>query len=272
MRDNWHVERDNGWQNHWKSENKNPTEVPTDATFYTSVQCIEITDDGRRQVDVDVAIEKSFKLNVNSTHIITFFTSPRELEELTAGFLLCEGFVTSPDDIISMEIGDDSISCEITDKLQRIGQQERHASIEHINPTASNVCFETKVIFSAIEQLKVRAKSWRRTGGTHLSMVCSSSGEVLAFCEDVSRACSVDKTIGKAMLSGIDLANCALVTTGRLSVTMIAKAARAGFPLIASKSAPLSEGIRLADKVGMTLVAFARKPDLYVYTGAHRVI
>jgi len=270
MGDDWHVDRDGGWQNYWKSENT--SEVPTDTAFHASVQCIEITNDGRKQVDVDVAIEKSFKLNVNSTHITTFFTSPRELEELTAGFLLCEGFVTSLDDITSMEIGDDSISCEIMDKLQLVGQQERYASIGHINPAASNVCFETKVIFSAIGQLKVRATSWRRTGGTHLSMVCSSDGEVLAFCEDVSRACSVDKTVGKAMLCGIDPANCALVTTGRLSVAMIAKAARAGFPLIASKSAPLSEGIRLADEVGMTLVAFARKPDLYVYTGAHRVI
>jgi len=270
MEDDWHVKRDGGWQNYWKSGNI--SDVSTNTAFYTSVQCIEITDNGRKQIDVDVAIEKSFKLNVNNTHIITFFTSPRELEELTAGFLLCEGFVTSLDDITSMEIGDDSISCEIMDKLQRIGQQERFASIKHINPTAANVCFETKDIFSAIEQLKVRATSWRRTGGTHLSMVCSSDGEVLAFCEDVSRACSVDKTVGKALLSGIDPANCALVTTGRLSVAMIAKAARAGFPLIASKSAPLSEGIRLADEVGMTLVAFARKPDLYVYTGAHRVI
>lgn len=270
MEDDWHVNRDGGWHNYWKSGNTSP--VPTDTAFHASVQCIEITNEGRKQVDVDVAIEKSFKLSVNSTHIITFFTSPLELEELAAGFLLCEGFVTSLDDITSVEIGDDSISCEVMDELQLIGQQERYASIEHMNPAASNVCFETKVIFSAIEQLKVRAKSWRRTGGTHLSMVCSSSGEVLAFCEDVSRACSVDKTVGKAMLCGIDPANCALVTTGRLSVAMIAKAARAGFPLIASKSAPLSEGIRLADEVGMTLVAFARKPDLYVYTGAHRVI
>jgi len=269
MGTDWHVDRDGGWQNYWKSGNI--SEVSTDAAFYKSVQCIEITNDARKQVDVDVAIEKSFGLNVNSTHITTFLTSPRELEELTAGFLLCEGFVTSLDDIISMEIGADSISCEIMDKLLRIGQQEQYANIKHINPAASNVCFETKVIFSAIEQLKERAKSWRRTGGTHLSMVCNSGGEVLAFCEDVSRSCSVDKTVGKAMLCGIDLANCALVTTGRLSLVMVAKAERAGFPLIASKSAPLSEGIRLADEVGMSLVAFARKPDLYVYTGAHRV-
>ena len=280
MEADWHVDRDRGWQNYWKSKNKSSSEISSspssapfpDTSFYTSVQCIEITGDGRRQVDVDVVVERSFKLNVNSTHITTFFTSPRELEELAAGFLLCEGFVTSPDDIISMEIGDDSISCEITDKLQMIGQKERYASIGHINPATANVCFETKAIFSAIGQLKERATSWRRTGGTHLSMVCSTKGEVLAFCEDVSRACSVDKAVGKAILCGIDPANCALVTTGRLSAAMVAKAARAGFPLIASKAAPLGEGIRLADEVGMSLVAFARKPDLYVYTGAHRVI
>ena len=275
MGTDWHVDRDDaGWNDYWRSGNISEitSEASSDTSFYTSVQCIEITDDGRKQVDVDVAIEKSFKLNVNSTHITTFSTSPRELEELAAGFLLCEGFVTSPGDIISMEIRDDCISCEITDKLQRTGQQERYASIGHINPATTNVCFETKAIFSAIGQLKVCATSWRRTGGTHLSMVCSSTGEVLAFCEDVSRACSVDKTVGKAMLCGIDPANCALVTTGRLSAAMVAKAARAGFPLIASKAAPQGEGIRLADEVGMTLVAFARKPDLYVYTGAHRVI
>ncbi|MGP8322812.1 MAG: formate dehydrogenase accessory sulfurtransferase FdhD [Methanosarcinaceae archaeon] len=270
MVDDWHVDRDGGWQNYWKSGNTHG--VPTDSAFYTSLQCIEVTNNGKRQIDVDVAIEKSFKLNVNNTHITTFLTSPQELEELAAGFLLCEGFVTSPADIISVEIGDDSISCDIIDKMQQVGQKERNSSIKCINPSNANACFETKAIFSAIGQLKERAKSWRRTGGTHLSMVCNTRGEVLVFCEDVSRACSVDKTVGKAMLFGIDLARCALVTTGRLSVTMIAKAARAGFPLVASKAAPLSEGIRLADEVGMSLVGFARKPDLYVYTGAHRVI
>lgn len=270
MEANWHLDRDGGWQNYWKSGNIQG--VPDDTAFYTSVQCIEVTDSGKRQVDVDVAIEKSFRFNLNGTHITTFFTSPRELEELSAGFLLCEGFVTSLDDIISMEIKDASIYCVIMDKLHLIGQQERDVNIKHINPVTANACFETDAIFSAIGQLKERAKSWRRTGGTHLSMVCNTSGEVLVFCEDVSRACSLDKTVGKAMLCGINLVNCALVTTGRLSVTMIAKAARAGFPLIASKSAPLSEGIRLADEVGISLVAFARKPDLFVYAGAHRVI
>jgi len=269
MGTDWHVNRDDaGWKDYWRSES------PDTSSFYTSVQCIGIIGDGRAQIDVDVSIEQSFKFNVNGVHITTFLTSPRELEELAAGFLLCEGFVDSPDEIICIELHDDFIVCDIVMDTARFEQvrMQQSTGTESLSPVKSTICFEVKDIFNAIDQLKVRGKAWRRTGGTHSSMICDSSGNILTFSEDVSRACSVDKAVGKAVLKGIDPANCALLTTGRLSATMVAKAARAGFPLIASKSAPLSEGIRLADEVGMSLVAFARKPDLYVYTGAHRVI
>jgi FdhD protein len=85
-------------------------------------------------------------------------------------------------------------------------------------------------------------------------------------------ACSVDKAIGAALLSGKDISNCALVTTGRPSGRMVAKAARAGIPIVASKAAPLSIGVLLSKKIGMTLVAFVRKPNLYVYSGEERVV
>jgi FdhD protein len=45
----------------------------------------------RSQIDVDVAIGKSFKSVINSVHIATFLASPQELEALATGFLLCEG-------------------------------------------------------------------------------------------------------------------------------------------------------------------------------------
>ena len=82
----------------------------------------------------------------------------------------------------------------------------------------------------------------------------------------------MDKAAGGALLSGRDLSNCALVTTGRLSGGMVAKAARAGIPIIASKAAPLSTGVALSKMVGMTLVAFVRKPNLYIYSGEERII
>ena len=82
----------------------------------------------------------------------------------------------------------------------------------------------------------------------------------------------MDKAAGAALLLGRDLLNCALVTTGRLSGGMVAKAARAGIPNVVSMAAPLSTGVLLSKKIGMTLVAFARKPNLYIYSGEERIV
>jgi FdhD protein len=146
------------------------------------------------------------------------------------------------------------------------------SSWEGIESITSKVKMKKEVLLNAIEQIKEKGKIWRRTGGTHSSLICTREGDIVSFCEDVSRACSVDKAAGAALLSGKDLTNCALVTTGRLSGGMVAKAARAGIPIVVSKAAPLSTGVALSKKVGMTLVAFVRNPNLYVYSGEERII
>ena len=69
----------------------------------------------------------------------------------------------------------------------------------------------------------------------------------------------------------MDLSGCALITSGRLSGVMVAKAARADFPILVSRSAPMNSGVELAEKIGMTLVGFARSPNLYVYVGEGRI-
>jgi len=123
-----------------------------------------------------------------------------------------------------------------------------------------------------VDRLNESAKLWRRTGATHTSIICDVDGKILASCEDVSRSSSVDKTVGAALLAEVDLSGCALITSGRLSGVMVAKAARAGFPILVSRSAPMNSGVELAEKIGMTLVAFARSPRLYVYAGEERII
>jgi FdhD protein len=50
------------------------------------------------------------------------------------------------------------------------------------------------------------------------------------------------------------------------------KAARAGFPILASRSAPVNSGVELAQKIGMTLVGFVRSPNLHMYAGEERII
>jgi FdhD protein len=97
-------------------------------------------------------------------------------------------------------------------------------------------------------------------------------GKILASCEDVSRSSSIYKIVGAALLAGVELSGCALITSGRLSGVMVAKASRAGFPVLVSRSALMNSGVELAEKIGMKLVAFAMSPEpVYVYAGEERI-
>ena len=273
MRDDWHASRTDGWKNYWKDDDTHPS-AP-----YATFQCMEITEEDSSKIEVDVIIENKFKLIVNGVHITTFFASPLELRELVVGFLLCEGLLKSPDKLNFIDFSEGAITCDANlprsrlEQWRQLQESDDFTSLqESMTSIFSNVYFKKDVIFNVMEHFRKKARSWRRTGGTHSSIVCHHNGDIISFCEDVSRSCSIDKAVGKAALSGFDFDNCALMTTGRLSSVIVGKAVRAGFPLIASKAAPVSDAIKLAEHAGITLVAFARKPDLYVYTQTQRVI
>ena len=247
--------------------------------LYVPMKCLEITDKHRQYSDVDVIVEERFDLFVNEVHVTTFFASPMELEELALGFLVCEGFIEPGAGKGPIRITSDSIFCTAdigTEELAALTHQQRCGTTSYRRDTfrhiSSDTCFSKDAILNAVEQLKEKGKAWHRTGGAHTSMICDNKGEVLFFCEDVGRACSVDKVVGKALLSSTDLSRCALVTTGRLASTMVSKAVNAGFPLVASKGATVREAVELANKAGITLVAFARKPNMHVYSMEQRII
>ncbi len=195
------------------------------------------------------------------------------------GFLVCERFIEPDTKLDSIRIEDKSIFCEIkinTPELEELTQLERCGTTSYrkdvVRHNNSNTKFAADAIIHAVSQLKEIGRVWHRTGGAHTSIICNKQGEVLFFCEDVGRACSVDKVVGKALISGTDLSECALVTTGRLASTMVSKAVNAGIPLVASKGATVREAVELAEKAGIVLVAFVRGRNLYVYAGEERVI
>ncbi|MDW7733599.1 MAG: formate dehydrogenase accessory sulfurtransferase FdhD [Methanolobus sp.] len=273
MSENWYSERNR------KTEVFRKDEDIISSPFYVPLTCLEITENKKQHINVDVIIEEKFDLFVNNVHITTFFVSPQELEELALGFLVCEGFIEPDTKVDSIRIEDKSIFCELeidTPELEELTHLERCGTtsyrknmIKHIN---SDTHFTTDAIIHAVGQLKEVGRIWHRTGGAHTSIVCNDHGEVLFFCEDVGRACSVDKVVGKALLNNTDLSKCALVTTGRLASTMVSKAVNARFPLVASKGATVREAVELAREAEITLVAFVRGKNLYVYSGEERII
>lgn len=275
MGEDWHANRTAEWVSYWRKEPHDPS-AP-----YLPTQCLEYSDHGASELEVDVVLEQSIGLVLNGHPIATLLALPRELTELGVGFLLCEGLLDNVEELHSISVKDNTIECraalkdedvELWMEIRSSGCIGIRSSWEGIDPISSEVEVSRKLMLDAVEQLKERATLWRRTGGTHSSLVCTLKGDVVAFCEDVSRACSVDKAIGTAVLSRVNLSECVLITTGRLSGGMVAKAARAGVPIVVSKAAPLSTGVELARALGMTLVAFARGSNLYVYAGSQRVV
>jgi len=269
MKESWHADRAGRWVSYWRAEAHDPS-AP-----YISTRCTELSGTARSEIDVDIALEQEIALVLNGTHIATLSALPVELPELAVGFLLCEGVVEKLADLHSVQIRHDMAVCDARPSCEVEQWMSAHrrpsSSWDKIAATASSATMDGNVLLSCVEALKERAVLWRRTGGTHSSMVCTHAGDVVAFSEDVSRMSSVDRAVGKALFSEVELDECALITTGRLSGGVVAKAARVKIPIVASKAAPLSGGVELARRMNMTLVGFARSPNLYVYAGAQRI-
>lgn len=256
MREDWHAERIERSEEFWRGERLDPT-----AAFLTA-RCIEISGSERRHQEVDVAIEERIEIVLDGTVVADLFCLPSELEELAVGHLVCEGLISCPEDLASVKAEGKAVYCE-----------SRGRKIEtELRPIDSDLWMSPELIFGAVDQLNEKAHLWRRTGGTHSALVLREDGAIASFCEDVNRSSAVDKAVGAALLAGADLSRSALTTTGRLSSVMVFKAARAGIPVLVSRAAPLSTGIDLARRLGMTLVAFARRPKLYVYSGEERIL
>lgn len=255
MKESWHADRIDEPEEFWKKERLDP------AAAFLTVRCTEISDSGRRSLEVDVAIEERITILFNGTAVAELLCLPTQLEELAVGHIVCAGLVEGIEEIASARSEKNTVICE--GRGRRVQKDPLRI--------VSDLKISHEAIFDALDRINEGALLWRRTGGTHSAMVLCEDGEVTSFCEDVSRSSAVDKAAGAALLAGVDLSRSVLITTGRLSSLMVSKAARAGFPITVSRAAPLNTGVELAKKLDMTLAAFARRPKLYVYSGDGRI-
>ncbi|MGB9666152.1 MAG: formate dehydrogenase accessory sulfurtransferase FdhD [Candidatus Cryosericum sp.] len=136
-------------------------------------------------------------------------------------------------------------------------------------PLISEVMVSPSHIQMLADEMQHRATVWSATGGVHAALV--SQGDNIFCCEDISRHTALDKVIGYALLHSWDLSHAVLLGTGRIPAQAVVQAARAGIPVLASRSATTAQAVLLAERLHLTLVAFVRAGRMNVYTHPERI-
>jgi FdhD protein len=254
-----------------------------------------------------LAAEEPLGIRIGGEAVSLTMRTPGDDIDLTAGFLVSEGIVTTAADIASIRICDgqqcghdhqdddgDEVG-NIADVTLRPGLTfERDLRRSFLTSSACGVCgkaaiedlhvpgrfdlFDDQVLVTADvlaglpDALRHAQRVFERTGGLHAAGLFSAAGELLVVREDVGRHNAVDKVVGWGLQAGLlPLTGRILLVSGRASFELVQKAVLAGIPVLAAVSAPSSLAAQLAADAGLTLVGFLRGGSMNVYAGVERI-
>ena len=253
-----------------------------------------------------LAAEEPLGIRIGGEAVSLTMRTPGDDIDLTAGFLVSEGIVTTSADIASIRIcdgqqcghdhqDDDDEVGNIADVTLRPGLTfQRDLRRSFLTSSACGVCgkaaiedlhvpgrfdlFDDPLLVTADvlaglpDALRHAQRVFERTGGLHAAGLFSAAGELLVVREDVGRHNAVDKVVGWALQAGLlPLTGRILLVSGRASFELVQKAVLAGIPVLAAVSAPSSLAAQLAADAGLTLVGFLRGGSMNVYAGVERI-
>jgi FdhD protein len=224
---------------------------------------------------IHLAREVPYTLFVNDREILSMATLPTHLRELFVGFMVSEGVLLSPSEILdcSIDHGSRLIRLELDVPDERLERVEKKGmltsgcagglvfSVETAAAprTESRVPLDisTSCILDRMRELDTFRGIYSITRGVHAASAATDK-ETLIILEDLGRHNAVDKIVGHCFLQGIDPKNKLLLTTGRITSEVLTKAARSSFPIVISRSSASAMAVAMGEQSGIDVVTYVR--------------
>ena len=244
-----------------------------------------------------VIVESELRILLNGKQLATASLLPGMEEEFVTGYLFGQGFIKTPEDIASIIVEDSSAEVTLSDQTAPLPVSTNYRIVSGGGRTAftgdglpqihSHLTLQKDVVFKSMNRLFDMGAMYKKTEGAHAAGIFTPAAEPVCIIEDIGRHNCLDKAIGYALLRNIPCSRHFIVSTGRMASEMVAKLCRAGFPVVATKTAVTDRGRETALACGMTLIGFVRDtgmkihtdmavriikdPLMKIYTGAERV-
>ena len=243
------------------------------------------------EIEDPLVTEVRMRLFLNDELVTSLMCLPQEIEALAMGFALSEGIASQPQQIrhvgVDVNAGEIRLQADL-DAAAAIARFQQWRTVtgscgggttgQDLSAPSDCKRINTQMrmkrtdLCEAMRAFQEGSTLFRLTGGTHAVAAADVDGHILLFSEDIGRHNAFDKVLGNAARQHIDLEDKAILTTGRISSEIAAKAIRRKIPLLVSRSAPTSYAVALAERFFVTLVGFARGSRMNIYTYPQRIV
>ena len=236
-----------------------------------------------------VASEEPLEIRLGDVPIAVLMRTPGHDADLIRGFAVTEGIVFGVHELGDpVDLGEGRWELTLAKGVTVDPEQFRRnlysssscgvcgkASIDSVLISAATLGAGPSVDLDVLNRLSSTMRDQQAgfdaTGSLHAAALFTPDGELVVLREDIGRHNAVDKVIGAASLQGIELSNCILFVSGRVSFEITQKAGVAGIPIVCAVSAASSLAVDLATQLNMTLAGFVRDGSLVVYSGHQRL-
>ncbi len=240
----------------------------------------------------ELAEEAMLHVEINNTASFDVVVTPQHLREFVVGYLICEGYAANTSEITKLRLhSKDRIArADVTldsPRVKTLAFRKNYNIIwtecgtadafyrmlgEKIPPTKSKLTITPAAMFRCYMEVLEHNDAYRRTGAYHYAFLFDpKTAKVVALSIDIGRHNAIDKVVGVALGKGVDPSKTVLFSTGRITIDMVLKAARARIPIVISRSAPLDKAVELAAQFDLTLVGFLRNNRFNIYAAPQRI-